>query len=114
MDKPEKKRFFSLILFVLLLGASCYDRYPYFIQEPEYSVSYPQDGTAGVYLTISTPDPECLIRYTLNEGYPSETYGTLYEEPIYLSEQCYVAAVAYRVGYPAGPVSYYEYDPSNP
>ena len=102
---------FSLLLLLLF---SCYDRYPYFLQQPEFGVSYPEDGSAGIYLSMSTPDRDCVIRYTIDDREPSESYGTLYEEPVYLTGLSHVSAVAYRVGYPAGPTNYYEYDPENP
>ncbi len=106
----------ALVFFVsvLFLITSCYDRYPYFLQEPEFDISFPEDGSAGYYLSLSTPDKECLIRYTINDREPSESYGTLYEEPLFLTSAASIAAVAYRVGYPSGPVSYFYYDPTNP
>jgi hypothetical protein len=112
-----EKRFILLSLLAVLflfLILSCYDRYPYFIQVPEFSISSSDEKSGGVYLSMSTPDEGFLIRYTMNSSDPSESFGALYEEPVYLTEETGVAAVAYRVGYPAGPVARYYYDPANP
>ena len=108
-SKTERYRFALAVLLVLMLTA-CYERYPYFIQKPQFSLNE-QDG--GVYLTIYTPDGESLIRYTTDNSDPSETNGTLYESPLPLSEQTYIKATAYRSGYPAGPISEFSYDPES-
>ena len=106
--------FRSLILCIILTAISaCYDRYPYFIQVPEFSLSYPEDGSAGVVITISTPDEKNLIRYTTDGSMPSESEGFLYENPVSLTTATTLRAVAYREGYPAGPVTEYYYDPQN-
>ena len=101
-------------LVLLFLFFSCYDRYPYFLQEPEFHASPLEDGSSGISLSMFTPDPECVIRYSVNDREASESYGILYEEPVVLTELSHVSAVAYRVGYPSGPASYFNYDPSKP
>ncbi len=105
---------YSVLILSLLLLISCYDRYPYFLQEPEFEAEALEEGGPGISLSMWTPDPECLIRYSVNDREASESYGILYDEPVILTELSHVSAVAYREGYPSGPASYYNYDPTNP
>ncbi|MBT3199031.1 MAG: hypothetical protein HN350_03855, partial [Phycisphaerales bacterium] len=51
------------------------------------------------YVEISTETPDADIRYTLDGSAPSETVGTLYNGPIYVTGTSTLRAIAYRPGY---------------
>lgn len=110
--KGSGKVLFRCILFCLIVFSltACYDRYPYFFQKPEF-YAYTLDGdSSGIYLNITTPDGESLIRYTTTGNDPSSSYGELYNDSLYLTTPSYIKACAYRTGYPAGPIAEYYYD----
>lgn len=110
--KVSGRVIFRCILFCLTASVltACYDRYPYFFQKPEFSVSNGEGDSSGIYLNISTPDGESLIRYTTNGSDPSSTYGELYKDTLYLTVSTYIKACAYRSGYSAGPIAEYYYE----
>ena len=47
-----------------LLLFSCTERYPFFIQQPEFVESDAPEGYPGIYLSIQCEDEYALIRYT--------------------------------------------------
>ncbi|OQY35227.1 MAG: hypothetical protein B6241_01650 [Spirochaetaceae bacterium 4572_59] len=110
--KGSGKEIFRCIIFCLtvLTLTACSDRYPYFFQKPEF-YAYTVDGdSSGIYLNITSPDGESLIRYTTNGSNPSSSYGELYEDTLYLTTSTYIRACAYRSGYSAGPIAEYYYE----
>jgi len=112
--KPVRCSFRAGIALLFLLLASCTEKYPYFIQQPEFQVSDAGQEYPGIFLTIYCEDEYALIRYTLDGSDPDKLHGLVYEEPLYLAAQSVtVRAVAVREGYDAGPVGEYRYDPGN-
>lgn len=101
-----------LISALILLLGGCYERYPFFIQQPEFSVSRPSDGQD--YLYIHCVDENAIIRYTVDGSEPDSHHGLVYNDPILLGAYPFsVKAAAYRTGYPAGPVVEFNYDPQS-
>jgi len=108
--RPVRSSFWAGISLFILLITSCSDRYPYFIQQPEFQTSQAGAGYPGILLTIFCEDKYARIRYTLDGSYPDKLHGLLYEDPLYLAAQSVtVRAVAFREGYDAGPVAEYDY-----
>lgn len=106
----------GLSLSVLLI--SCAEKYPYFVQVPEFEVENAEDESGetypGIMLSIVCEDKNATIRYTVDDSEPSESHGLVYENPLYLSStELTVKAVAVREGYDAGPVAEYHYDPES-
>lgn len=107
-------RCFWLAGFSLFILLACAEKYPYFIQQPEFLAEPAEDGYPGILLTIACEDEYALIRYTLDGTEPGKLHGLLYEEPLYLASRSYtVKAVAVREGYGEGPVAEYRYEASN-
>ncbi len=97
---------FSLLFF------SCTERYPFFIQQPEFIETEAGEGYPGIFLSIVCEDEYAQIRYTIDGSQPTSLHGLIYGEPLYLAAQSvYIRAVAARVGYDAGPVGEYQYEP---
>jgi Fn3 associated len=104
----------AAVLFILSFIISCSQRYPFFIQIPEFVVTETEEGTPGIMLNIVCEDENAVIRYTTDGSQPSEVHGLIYEEPLYLAANAvYIQAVAVRVGYPAGPLAEYYYEPQD-
>lgn len=100
------------VLFLLSLFISCSERYPFFVQIPEFIESELEEGVPGIMLSIVCEDEYAVIRYTVDGSVPSETHGLIYDEPLYLAENAvFIQAVALRVGYGAGPLAEYYYEP---
>ncbi|RDG30657.1 hypothetical protein DV872_15760 [Oceanispirochaeta sp. M1] len=104
----------AAVLLILSFFISCSERYPFFIQLPEFVESEPGDDRPGKMLSIVCVDENAVIRYTIDDSTPSEIHGLIYEEPLYLAANTvHIQAVAVRVGYPAGPLVEYYYDPQD-
>lgn len=102
----------AIVLFILSFIISCSQRYPFFIQMPEFLISETEEGVPGIMLNIVCVDENAIIRYTVDGSTPSETHGLIYEETLYLAANAvFIQAVAVRVGYPAGPLAEYYYEP---
>jgi hypothetical protein len=96
----------------MMLFFSCAERYPYFIQQPEFIESDAGEDYPGIFLSIVCEDEYAQIRYTTDGSQPTSLHGLIYEEPLYLAaESTYIRAVAVRVGYDAGPEAEYQYEP---
>ena len=97
---------------------SCAEKYPYFVQKPEFvekdAVDELGESYPGIMLSIICEDEYAEIRYTIDGSKPSESHGLVFEEPLYLcSTELTVRAVAVREGYDAGPVAEYHYEPED-
>lgn len=104
----------AAVLFILSSFISCSERYPFFIQIPEFIVIETEEGIPGIMLKIVCEDNNAVIRYTSDGSQPSEVHGLIYEEPLYLAANTVnIQAVAVRVGYPAGPLAEYHYEAQN-
>ncbi|MDC7233684.1 MAG: chitobiase/beta-hexosaminidase C-terminal domain-containing protein [Spirochaetales bacterium] len=102
---------FSAVFLSLCVLTSCTERYPYFIQIPEFIEWEPEDGSGGIMLSIVCEDENALIRYTTDGSEPSDRHGLIYEVPLYLyAQSVHIQAVAVRAGYDAGPVAEYYYE----
>jgi hypothetical protein len=100
----------ALLLVLLLTMTACYERYPYFLEEPEIYV-YDWDPGVGGWISIYTDNWQNLIRYTTDGSDPTEDYGTIYYDSFYLSAETYIRATSYREGYSAGPIAEYYFVP---
>lgn len=102
----------AILLFLLFFLTACYERYPFFVQAPEYNSSPLDDGQPGVMLSISCVDKNAIIRYTNDGSEPTNSHGAIYEDPIYLlNVEVLIKSVAVRYGYEAGPIAEYHYVP---
>ncbi|MFW5628817.1 MAG: chitobiase/beta-hexosaminidase C-terminal domain-containing protein [Candidatus Cloacimonadaceae bacterium] len=55
--------------------------------------------TEAQNVSITTATEDATIRYTIDGSDPSETDGEIYENPIEISEETTLKAIAYKVGY---------------
>lgn len=112
LSKPKTIILAAGLALTFLFFISCAQRYPFFIQQPEFQAEEAGEGYPGIMLSIVCEDEYAQIRYTLDSSEPDELHGFIYESPIYLAAQeLTVKAVAVRIGYDAGPVAEYHYVP---
>lgn len=104
----------ATVLFILFFFNSCSQRYPFFIQIPEFVVTETEESVPGIMLNIVCEDENAVIRYTSDGSQPSEVHGLVYEESLYLvANSVFIQAVAVRVGYPAGPIAEFYFEPQD-
>jgi 6-phosphogluconolactonase len=60
-------------------------------------------------ITISTPTPGAIIRYTTDGSTPTDTIGILYTAPVHIAESLALKAIAYRQGWRTSSVTSGEY-----
>ncbi len=112
--RPGIRYLCAVSTLVSLLSFSCTERYPFFIQQPEFIETEAGEGYPGIFLSIVCEDEYAQIRYTTDGSQPTSLHGLIYEEPLYLAAQSvYIRAVAVRGGYDAGPVGEYQYEPQD-
>ncbi|MEM7033032.1 MAG: lamin tail domain-containing protein [Chloroflexota bacterium] len=77
---------------------------------PELDFSH----TRGFYdtpfqLSLASPDPEAIIRFTTDGSRPNETNGTLYQQPIDVTTTTIIRAAGFRPGHLTPQVSTHTY-----
>ena len=91
---------------------SCYERYTYFVQTPAFYAEYTNPGVEGyVYIYIRDWDDDMVIRYTLDGSTPTEDYGNIFYDSLYLNAATLIKAVCYKEGDSAGPVGEFYFEP---
>jgi hypothetical protein len=65
--------------------------------------------TGGFQLTLATPTPGTVIRYTTDASTPTETNGIVYSGPVTVNATRTIRARAFRSGYLSSPVATHSY-----
>ena len=83
-----------------------------YMQANEQRAATPQITFTNLHVYLSTETPEATIRYTLDGTDPSEA-GAVYSQPIAITQNCTVKAVAQRNGYDDSDVAQLYIDVTN-